>query len=501
MKAKTRRMLFLAGLSLLPALCRELGATLGVEERILLENALTEKVRGVTQKLLGNEDFLIWVKITVDFNMTQETRSVVEPLEGKTGKTDEKNPGADQAMPGITQTFLPQEFRQEAGGVKAGVQPLTQQIAQTVKIPSDYVKSMSVRIIVPKAVTDEKIEDLKKVLPMLIGLEAARGDGLAIERIAFRRDSWEQFLYWKNNLNPFVFWVFGLLMLTAFLFGPVRTFLNRFAQSAENFSVEGRIGGNLPPLQIQQGFNEMRQLPQAGAGGGPTLGGGAAGLLEQKDGAASPFAFVNADNISKLSLVLAEADAQILATVAAYLPANISSKLLDSLSPEMQREVFILLSSPRTISPEAVVDLSRQLENQVKSIVGGVDQILLIMDTQAAEKQGAMMEEMRIEHPELVEDIQRRMLTVEKIIGLDKNTLQSVLWEAYRQRVALGTVFKGLTKDLQTTAMAALPEALHRVLADELNRQSSAAQQEAERKRFMQVVRGMEQSGRITLGA
>lgn len=469
---------------------------LGIQERVILEKALQEKIQGITQKLLGNNEFLVWVDLQVNFEMTQQMKNVSTP------QKDPNAPAAppeaetpEPSLPGISEAFLPAELKPAPFKPVVSMQPIIQEMAQTLKLPAAYIQRIKVRILVPTNTDQIKVVDLKRILPLLVGMDRVRGDELIVESVPFRKDPVEAFLYWKDKLNPMVFWVFGLLMVTIFLFGPVRSFLNRFARSMETFTIEGRLTAAMPgPLNVQatalQGQLPMETLRQ--------LPGQAQGFLEGKtEGEESPFAFINADNINKVSWILSEADPPTLATVAAYLPPDLSSQFLKTLPPEKSREVLLLLSSPQTVDPAVIKSLNDQLKAQADSVIGGVDQILQIMDQQSAQSQEAFLEELRAQRPDIVEEIQRRMLTLDKVARLERTTLQNVLWEAYRQRISLGLVFKGLPAQAQAACMAALPATLVRIVQDEFKQPANAAQQEAERKRFMQVVRNLEKTGRI----
>lgn len=493
------KILFWSGLFCLSLLSLSgLEATdLGIQERVILEKTLQEKIQGITQKLLGNNEFLVWVDLQVNFEMTQQMKNVATP---------QKDPNApapppqaetpEPSLPGISEAFLPAELKPAPFKPVVSMQPIIQEMAQTFKLPTAYVQRIRVRVLVPTDTDQIKVVDLKRLLPLLIGMERVRGDELIVESVPFRKDPMEAFLYWKDRLNPMVFWVFGLMMVTIFLFGPVRSFLNRFAHSMETFTIEGRLTAAMPgPLNVQatslQGQLPMEALRQR-------LPGQAQGLLEGKtEGDEAPFSFITADNINKVSWILTEADPPTLATVAAYLPADLTSQFLATLPSEKSREVLLLLSSPQTVDPAVIKNLNDQLKAQAESVIGGVDQILQIMDQQPAEAQEAFLEELRVQRPDIVDEIQRRMLTLDKVARLERATLQNVLWEAYRQRIPLGIVLKGLPAQAQAACMAALPATLVRIVQDEIKQPANTAQQETERKRFMQVVRNLERAGRI----
>ncbi|MBI4055573.1 MAG: hypothetical protein HY402_05510 [Elusimicrobia bacterium] len=468
----------------------------GIEERIALEKVVKENVSEVTEKILGSNDFIVWVDIVTDLELSQETRNVRSPT------TRREVERGSVELPGFAQEFLPSSLKPQKGDAAS---PIVEQVAQTLKIPSNIIKQIRIRLLLPQGLESQRIADLRRILPPLVGLLPDRGDEFLVENVNFRQDPIEAFFYWKDHLNPLVFGILGLAVLTLFLFGPVRRFLNHIARSMETLSIRGEgqfltrsaVSINRPEMPVLNAQAE-REIGVGASPRGLLPGGEPEGEADGK-----PFGFIHAQNLNKVLMVLKqENNVQAMAAVVAYLTPELSSQFLAQLDTDRQRQIMLMLSSPKPLNPNAIRALHERLKAQVDYIVGGAEQLLQIMDEQSMEQQQVLLEELRGDRPEVVQEIERRMLTIEKIFQLEPTVLQVVLWEAYRQRVALGIFFRILSKDLQKKALEILPEGLSRVVRDEMNAPlPAAAQQDRVRKQFLQVARALEKEGRFTLPA
>lgn len=470
------------------------GAGYGIEEKVAIEKSITDKVQQIAVPFLGTSEFLIWTDVTVDIPATQNTNTDLT----KSGKDADPNwqepvlTKPDDSMPGIEGEFLPTELQSkmpETLKLALAGRPILRKLTSDMKLPVATIKSVRIRMVVPKSTPDieKRRKDLEEFLTAVVPIAPARGDSLEITSLAYQRDPIERFVYWKDRLGPSIFWAFALMLGTAFMFGPVRGFMNRLAGTMENFEIK-------TTSSVKELIEQKEAKEKALTGGPAGLLGGPGG----KPGEEAPFSFVRSDNMNKVLWTLEGADAPTVAVVAAHLAPDLSSQLIAALEPDKQKEVLLQLSAPQTVDKEIVSQLHTQLKAQVESVVGGVDHILNILDQQTPEKQQALLEELRTDKPEVVEKIEGRLLTLDKVFKLPKAQLQGILWEGYRQRITLGIVLKTLAKEQQAAGLAALPETLTRVVTDEMNLPSSAAQVDTERRKFMALVRNLEKAGKVT---
>lgn len=470
---------------LAPALA--LAAGFGIEEKVSLEKSITDKVQQVAVPFLGTSEFMVWTDVTVD--LTQTTTQTTDTTKPDPSYKVEI-PQAETGMPGVDEEFLPSELQSKIPDslkIALAGRPIIRSMENSMKLPQASIKSVRIRMVVPSRIPADRIKTLQSTLEQLVPIAPARGDALEISPIAFQRDPIERFLYWKDRLGTTVFWAFATLMVTGFMFGPVRSFLNRLAGTMENFEIK-------TTSSVKELIEQKEAKEKALTGGPAGLLGGPGG----KPGEEAPFGYIRAENMTKLLWTLEAADAPTIAVVAAHLAPDLSSQLIASLEPDRQKEVLLQLASPQSVDKEIIVQLNAQLKAQMESVVGGLDHILNILDQQPPDKQAALLEELRTDRPDVVENIQGRLLTLDKVFKLPKANLQGILWEAYRQRITLGILLKPLQKDLQQAGLAALPETLTRVVADEMNLPSTPAQLDTERRKFMALVRNLEKAGRVS---
>lgn len=463
-----------------------IAAGLGVEEKVAIEKTLTDKIQQIAVPFLGSEKFLVWADVTL--NLAVKNISKSEPEPSPKFKEIEKT---DDSLPGVDEQFIPEELRTKINPALLGSRPIIQNLENTMQLPKDYIAKVRVVMKVPTTTPPERIAELKKALEKMIPISDTRGDELSIDAMAFYMDPMEKLIYYKNEFGTAAFWGMAILIMTIFLFGPTRIFLDRMAGTLENFEIKTT--------------GSMKELIEQKGGGAAALAGGPAGLLggpeAKKVDDSIPFSFVNALNLTKVLWTLEGADAPTISVVAAHLAPDLSSQLIAQLEPEKQKEVLLLLASPQSVEKDIITQLHQQLKVQVESVVGGVDHILMILDQQSPDKQQVLLEELRADKPDIVQKIEGRLLTLDKVFKLEKAGLQGLLWEAYRQRITLGVILKTLPKEQQQTGLSALPETLTRVVADEMNLPTSKAQTETELRKFMTLVRNLEKTGKVTFPA
>lgn len=465
----------------------------GIEEKVSLERSITDKVQQISVPFLGTTEFLVWTDVTVDLDpTTTKTEDTTKP--DPNYKMPDIPTDLNDGMPGVEGEFLPVELQSKMpDSIKIALagRPIIRSMENTMKLPKASIKSVRIRIVVPNSNPEiaKRIEALQTFLTDVVPIAKANGDSLDITAMAYQRDPIDRFLYWKDKLGTTVFWAFGALVVTIFLFGPVRGFMNRLAGTMENFEI--KTTSSVKELIEQKETAQKALLP----GGGPAgLLGGPGGKVDDS----VPFSFIRADNMTKVLWTLEGADAPTISVVAAHLAPDLSSQLIAALEPDKQKEVLLQLSAPQSVDKEIITQLHQQLKQQVESVVGGVDHILNILDQQPPDKQQALLEELRTDKPDVVEKIQGRLLTLDKVFKLPKAALQNILYEGYKQRITLGIILKTLPKEQQQAGLGALPESLTRVVSDEMNLPSTGAQVDTERRKFMALVRNLEKAGKVT---
>ncbi|MEW6040419.1 MAG: hypothetical protein AB1633_02750, partial [Elusimicrobiota bacterium] len=306
------------------------------EQQLTMEKSIQEKTERLIEKIIGSKDLVVLVNVE---------------LEREKSKSKEKPafPGAmsaqEEYLPGISYSYVPGESQSSEQG-------------------NIIVKKIKLLITIDTKIPDVIIARIKKETMGLLKLNTLRGDTLEVEKIAFakKKTSLNETL---NNYGPLIFWTVGLVVLTVFLFGPVRHFFKTIVKAMEiRIEADTRIKGFESAM-----MGGVANLPSLGtaAGGGEISGISARQAIAQTarqegTGRAKKFAFIDDDNIKNLVFLLKNEEPEKIAIVTNYLIPAYASIIMNSISPALQSKVAYALTIPKVIDPQEVDTIEKDLK-------------------------------------------------------------------------------------------------------------------------------------------
>lgn len=149
-----------------------------------------------------------------------------------------------------------------------------------------------------------------------------------------------------------------------------------------------------------------------------------------------PFNFARRSDPNQLLSILQHENAQTIALVLSYLDSKQASQILSQLSPEKRTEVARRIALMESTSPEIIHQVEQILERKLSATgirdytsTGGVEAIVQVLSKVDRGTEKAILSELEIDNPELVDEIKKRMFVFEDIVYLDTRSIQRVLRE------------------------------------------------------------------------
>ena len=157
-----------------------------------------------------------------------------------------------------------------------------------------------------------------------------------------------------------------------------------------------------------------------------------------------PFEFIRKTDPSQLLNFIQDEHPQTIALILAYLSPQQAAMIIAALPQERQADVAKRLAMMDRTSPDVIKEVEQILESKLSSlvnqdytIIGGVDQVVEILNTVDRGTEKHIMETLEIEEPELADEIRKKMFVFEDILLLDDRAIQRVLHDVDNNDLAL----------------------------------------------------------------
>ena len=453
-----------------------------IEQKIALERSFEDRLKGLLEKILGTDRFIVIVNVEPETEATEVAREkwVQERKPGELPPKEKKFvlPGVpvreklgEEKTPG-TEMFLP-------GG------EMKREYEKVVVLPKSFVRRVVVTIIMDEKIEDTLIETVRAVATEIMGLDMARGDDLIIKRQYFSEPSQT---VWSTVKGSPIYWPLFAIIFLLFLLFPIRIFLRGLARIFQ--TIRAREGPVAPPAQV--------------LGPAAPFGPGAFGRAEEKIGekieekTSRPFGFVNQSNLRHLLYLLKDESAETISVIVSYLSPREATQVMASLPRDLKAGVTGKLARVREVPPDVVKAIEENIEEKIGYIVGGTEQLVEIVGEADRTTREEILQSLREKEPGLAEKIRRQIFTFEDTANLDSLSFQTVLRE-----VDLGTVslaLRGTSEEFKSKVMEKLSEGAQAMLKQEMELGKPAGKQKIEeaQRRIVRVVRGWQKEGRIT---
>jgi flagellar motor switch protein FliG len=222
----------------------------------------------------------------------------------------------------------------------------------------------------------------------------------------------------------------------------------------------------------------------------------------------TPFGFLrNVDSQNLLTYIIDE-HPQTIALIMAHLPPNIGAEILAGLPDARRLSVVRRVATMGRTNPEIIREVEKGLERRMSSVMsqsfegaGGVEAVAEMLNVSDRATERALMDTLKEEDPELVEEIRRLMFVFEDIGRFSDKDIQTVLKNVETSQWAMA--LKGASESLKEKVLKNMSERASETLREEMEYLGPAKRSvvEAKQQEIVDVVRGLEDRGEIDLNA
>ena len=219
-----------------------------------------------------------------------------------------------------------------------------------------------------------------------------------------------------------------------------------------------------------------------------------------------PFEFIRKTEPSQLLNFIQDEHPQTIALILAYLSPQQASIIIASLPQERQADVAKRVALMDRTSPDVIKEVEKILEsklaslvNQDYTIIGGVDQVVEILNAVDRGTEKHIMETLEIEEPELADEIRKKMFVFEDILLLDDRAIQRVLHDVDNNDLALA--LKGSNEQVQTAIFNNLSKRLAAMIKEDMEFMGPVRMKDVEeaQQKIVNIIRKLEDSAEIVI--
>ena len=219
-----------------------------------------------------------------------------------------------------------------------------------------------------------------------------------------------------------------------------------------------------------------------------------------------PFEFVRKTDATQLLSFIQDEHPQTIALILSYLSPSQSALIISALPQESQADVARRIATMDRTSPDVIQEVERVLESKLANLVnqdytqiGGVDQVVEILNTTDRGTEKHIMEILEIEDPELAYEIRKKMFVFEDILLLDNKAIQRVLREVDNGDLELA--LKGTNEEVQNAIFTNLSKRLAEMIKEDMEFMGPVRMKDVEdaQQKIVNVIRKLEDTGEIII--
>jgi len=471
------------------------------QEQLDMETQLQQKIDGVLSKTLPPNSYLITVKVEMEGSNRPSARRTTARREGQRDFLQNQ-----YVLPGVPQKkeFVP-------------APETNTETTEEALSPEALVKRILITILVAPDVTADQIRNIRNVLSESIPFNPLRGDEMDIQNspllkpttssgssaapsVSFggegrggRAGGFVGSLSDRANAPMLVLlgaFSMAFSLFVAFLFGPVRAFLNRLLAVLPRIGEQAAYTVSNAPAKAAAGSATMVSSFGYGAGGN----GNGPGAEEDT----RPFRFIREDQLNKLPILFRGMSPAQCALVLAYLPAEWASKVLGTLDPDVQTAIMGELSQAREVPPDVVNEIENQIKSKLPYLVGGVEWIQSVYQLTQPQTQKALLGTLNQQSPELAQALRQKTFFLEDLGVISAGALRILIQEIGYPAAAMA--LRDEKPENREGILKRLPTAMREILQQELELAADDKRAMIEAKvRLLDVGRRLLAEGRITL--
>jgi len=276
-----------------------------------------------------------------------------------------------------------------------------------------------------------------------------------------------------------------ILIISVFLFGPLRYFMKYMAEYFANASTAAGAGR-------EDESSPIRQMPVNLLSASP----------ESKKSEASeqsmPFAFINDKNISNLAFLFKEESSEKTAEVLGFLKETLVEKFLQYFPEEKQSDIMSFLVYKKELNKEDIIDTEKDIREKINYVSGGREQLLSMLENSSRQVQEQFLRHIADEDPIMASEIRNSVFHFEDLARQDTQVVQTVLRFVNTRNLAQALQFT--EQEVRDRIFTVLSEGAREIVSEELELlPENHAASDREKKNIVAVIRRLKDAGTIEL--
>lgn len=219
-----------------------------------------------------------------------------------------------------------------------------------------------------------------------------------------------------------------------------------------------------------------------------------------------PFEFVRKTEPSQLLNFIQDEHPQTIALILSYLAPSQAAMVVAALPPDRQPDVAKRIAMMDRTNPDIIKEVEKMLEsklaslvNQDYTVIGGVDQVVEMLNSVDRGTEKHIMEILEIEEPELADEIRKKMFIFEDILLLDDRAIQRVLRDVDNGDLAIA--LKGSNEQVQNAIFNNLSKRLASMIKEDMEFMGPVRMKDVEeaQQKIVNIIRKLEDSAEIVI--
>lgn len=392
----------------------------GIDEKLMLEKNMAASMEEIVKKMTGDKNVIVIVNIEHNPEIQQEVLPS-DQIQTEQGRTI-LFPGLEK-LKKKQESFLP-GIPLEKESSQANTFSQTGSMVSITRMPSNFIKMLKVTLIFSEVIPEDMVTKVKERLIELFPIDLSRGDVVEIKRIPFKKDVKEEILFWKDVVGMQLPWMLGVIALTIFLFGPMRSFLRNMISTMEVFKIRADTRIMAQPYA---GIDTAQNVPSIGLDGKPVLNGSSKDKLKLPGPTGKHFSFINQDNIENLIYLLKEEPPEVITLVLTYLPPELVNIVLSEFDTDFKSSVLKEMMIKKQYNHYEVVEVEERIKQRIEYLLGGIDNTISLLNTFDVETRNKILEDLQVQNPPLADKILKMIIPFETLYKLPQSLIQEVV--------------------------------------------------------------------------
>ena len=422
-----KRIIFFFLIITLPFSASLRGQNMPLDDKARYERSLETKVNDVLIRLLGPNQAQVVVQASMDFTKTERMDMITKAVPGTAKDTTFKWDSSSTANQVFSEYLLPGFPSLNSGEGK----PENTTYEKQMLYPASFIKKLVVTVILDKNLSDIEAQAVRNVVTEILSMDQKRGDELVIIKTPFApfwRTIWSTPETMSLVFKYAVLTIMGIIAMVVVTIGFLKLAdAMRSMAKAQSQQISMDLGS--------KGGSDTSGQPGSGGGGGlldrldPVTG----EKIEKADGGggegdSEKVVFnVRPDQVVFLVNMMGSEDPANVALVAAHLPPDVRSEFLRMLSAGAASEVISHMAKVRFVEPDIISTIKDELERRLRGAVGGVQQVVEVLEKVNLRAKKEMLEKLAESDPETARLVRSKVFLPEDLVRLSEKDMSIVI--------------------------------------------------------------------------